>query len=199
MSIDVSGFVAAQTAALDAWYADPPQDAPNCEDLAEAVLCEHYCNFRLWNLEDQARRRDLPADRIASIKREIDGWNQRRNDLMEVLDTMVLAVLPQPDCARAEQHSETAGMMIDRLSILALKIHHMRLNAARDDDVELAEECGRKLDTLVVQRDDLASCLRRLLDQCEQGLRYFKLYRQHKAYNDSRLNPALSGRDRSSK
>lgn len=193
MSIDVRRIVDEHARQLAEWYAVAPADAPAYDDLVSAAVCQHYCNYRLWNLEDQARRTDVSADRIAAVKREIDGWNQRRNDMMEVLDSLVLDVLPEPDPIHAEQHSETAGMMIDRLSILALKVHHMRINASRDDDLALAGECREKLDKLIEQRDDLAACLARLIEQCEAGRRYFKLYRQHKAYNDPRLNPALFG------
>jgi hypothetical protein len=196
MIVDVDQIAAEQTALLRTWYTDAPEEVPAYADLLGAVRAQHYCNFRLWSLEDQARRRDVSAERIADVKRGIDGWNQRRNDLMEVLDEKILSSLPQPDHDRAEQHSETAGMMIDRLSILSLKIHHMGINAAREDDAVLADECSLKLRTLRSQHADLTCCLGRLLSQCEAGERYFKLYRQHKAYNDPRLNPALSGRGR---
>jgi hypothetical protein len=198
MSLDIERIVRDQAAALDLWYADAPDELPPCEDLASTILAQHYCNFCVWNREDQARRTDIAAERIAAVKHDIDEWNQRRNDLMEAVDGLVLATLPEPDTAQAEQHSETVGMMIDRLSILALKVHHMRINASRDDDTELAAECAQKLATLEVQRDDLVECLDRLLKQCLTGQRYFRLYRQHKAYNDPRLNPALSRQGRGS-
>jgi len=192
--IEVATIPDFQAHALAEWYVAAPDEIPVYQSLSEAVLAQHYCNFRLWNLEDQARRTDVSADRIVRVKQGIDGWNQRRNDLVEVLDSLILAALPEPSPDRAQQHSETAGMMIDRLSILSLKIHHMRINAGRDDDPELAAECVGKLATLEEQRDDLAACLSRLIEQCASGERFFKLYRQHKAYNDPRLNPALSGR-----
>ena len=90
-------------------------------------------------------------------------------------------------------HSETAGQMVDRLSILALKIRNMQKVADRSDDPALASECLGKVEVLRVQRADLAACLARLLDQFAAGQRFFKTYRQFKAYNDPRLNPALSG------
>ncbi len=196
--LDVGEIVDAQSAALVDWYRTEPDDVPIHTTLADAVLAQHYCNFQIWNHEDQARRRDVSDSHIATVKRAIDGWNQRRNDLMEVLDGLVLAALPDPDPDRARQHSETAGMMIDRLSILTLKIHHMRINAARDDDLDLAAQCAEKVRTLELQLTDLAACLDRLLVDCVGGTRFFKLYRQHKAYNDPRLNPAVSGRGPSS-
>jgi len=178
--------------ALAAWYARAPAEVEAGADLASVVLAQHFCNFSLWNLEDQARRTDAGDAYVAGVKRAIDPWNQRRNDLMERIDERLLADLPSGDASGAEQHSETAGMIVDRLSILALKIHHMRIHAGRRDDPALAEECGAKLTVLARQRDDLTACLDRLLEDCRAGRRFFKLYRQFKAYNDPRLNPALA-------
>ena len=84
--------------------------------------------------------------------------------------------------------------MVDRCSILALKIHHMGINAVRKDDLEVAMQSAAKLKVLRVQRDDLASCLTELIDDFRAGRRHFKLYRQFKAYNAPRLNPALYAR-----
>ncbi len=179
--------------ALAAWGDEPPATPDPGADLSALVRAQHLCNFTLWRLEDEARRVDVPDAHIARTKHAIDRWNQQRNDLIELIDATVLATLPAAT-AGAEQHSETAGQMIDRLSILALKIHHMGRHAARRDEPALAAECADKLAVLATQRDDLAACLRRLLDDCRTGRRFFKLYRQFKAYNDPRLNPAIASR-----
>jgi hypothetical protein len=100
------------------------------------------------------------------------------------------------DLSESEQHSETAGMMIDRLSILALKIWHMGRNAERAEDDQLRQECRAKAAILAAQRADLALCLNRLLEQFAAGKRHFKSYRQFKQYNDPRLNPALQAEDK---
>jgi Protein of unknown function (DUF4254) len=108
------------------------------------IELNHLYNSLLWNEEDRARRTDVPASEIARCKRNIDAYNQKRNDAVEVIDQCILAALrhvtPLP---LARLHSETAGMMIDRLSILSLKIFHMRLQTERTDvDREHTVRCA---------------------------------------------------------
>jgi hypothetical protein len=191
---DLNDVCRRQDEALVEWYSRRPDGIPGGDDIRALVLAQHYCNFILWALEDEARRTNVDDSVIADVKRSIDGWNQKRNDLIEQIDEKVLADLPVPDLAVAEQHSETAGQMIDRLSILSLKIWHMSAYASDGNAPALAAECAGKLEILQQQRQDLARCLGRLLEACAAGKRFFKLYRQFKAYNDPRLNPALAQR-----
>ncbi|MGH8482025.1 MAG: DUF4254 domain-containing protein [Nevskiaceae bacterium] len=184
--------------ALATWYRDTPAavepTVDGAADLRSLVLAQHFCNFSLWNHEDEARRRDVADAYIADTKRAIDTWNQRRNDFIERIDLHLLEELKGCDTSRARLNSETAGSMVDRCSILALKIHHMGINAVRQDDLEVAVQSAGKLKVLRTQRDDLSTCLQELLEDYAAGRRYFKLYRQYKAYNDPRLNPALYSR-----
>lgn len=161
----------------------------------EAIADNHRFNCLLWDEEDLARRRSVPDAEIARNKRNIDGYNQKRNDAIERVDEHLLhalaGVIRQP---AARLSSETAGGMIDRLSILALKIHHMRLQTRRTDvDAAHIAMCEAKLARLVEQRTDLGACLDRLLAEAALGQSYFKIYRQFKMYNDPALNPALYG------
>jgi hypothetical protein len=94
-------------------------------------------------------------------------------------------------------NSETAGAMTDRLSILSLKIHHMRLQTQRSDvGKEHIDHCLSKLSRLDEQRADLAACFDRLLTECARGESHFKVSRQFKMYNDPALNPAMYGEKR---
>jgi len=156
----------------------------------------HRYNCLLWREEDKARRRDVPASAIAASKRLIDQYNQQRNDAVEAIDEAILSELGAVEPDRdARLSSETAGAKIDPLSILALKIHHMREQAGRlDAGNEHVQACSAKLDRLLAQRGDLAGCLDRLLREARHGRAYFKVYRQFKMYNDPALNPYLYGR-----
>jgi hypothetical protein len=166
--------------------------------LWQAIEDNHRWNCLLWDEEDLARRRNVPDAEIAANKRAIDGYNQKRNDAIERIDEQLLTALAGVKRRLdARLSSETAGGMIDRLSILSLKIHHMRLQTRRSD-VERAhiEACEAKLARLLEQHTDLAGCLERLLEEAARGESYFKVYRQFKMYNDPKLNPAIYGEKR---
>lgn len=169
------------------------EPAPRDAGVWQAIVENHRHNCALWAEEDLARRRNVPDAEIAANKRAIDAHNQKRNDAIEQIDEFLLSYFS--DVKRAEDarlNSETAGAMVDRLSILSLKIHHMRLQTERQDvDENHRQSCLAKLGRLIEQRTDLAACLDRLLCEVENGGTYFKVYRQFKMYNDPSLNPAL--------
>ena len=184
-----------------------PQEAPSTDglELSHWVQTNHRNNSQLWAEEDLARRTTVAAEAIAANKRAIDGHNQARNDATERVDEMLLVALGLVDAASARTdapvstvpvnarlNSETAGSMIDRLSIMALKAHAMRQQTQRQD-VDHAHRAGSnvKLQRLLQQRDDLAGCLDALLADASAGRAYFKVYRQFKMYNDPRFNPEL--------
>lgn len=168
-----------------------PKEAAPAEAVWAAIAENHFRNGSLWAEEDLARRRNVPDSEIAANKRAIDGHNQKRNDAIEAIDEALLKALKGLG-TNGRLSSETPGAMIDRLSILSLKIHHMRLQTQRTDvDAAHVDACKRKLERLVEQRADLAGCLDRLLAEAARGESYFKVYRQFKMYNDPKLNPAL--------
>jgi hypothetical protein len=160
-----------------------------------AIDANHRYNCLLWQEEDKARRTDVPAAEIAASKRLIDQHNQQRNDAVEAIDEALLAELAEVEHEPAARlSSETAGAMIDRLSILALKIFHMRAQTRRGDaGPDHVEVCQARLQRLSIQRNDLAACLDQLLLDAGRGRAYFKVYRQFKMYNDPALNPYLYG------
>ena len=155
------------------------------------VLDQHRANFDLWHEEDRARDTSATAENIAQVKRAIDQLNQRRNDLVEKIDESLLAAVGAQN-PEAPLHSETPGLIVDRLSILALKIYHTGIEAGRETASE-AHRCRNqnRLAVLEEQRSDLGRCLDDLWRQIVGGERRFKLYRQMKMYNDPELNPVL--------
>jgi hypothetical protein len=160
-----------------------------------AIADNHVNNVALWAEEDLARRPDVADAEIVRNKRAIDRFNQKRNDAVERIDEALLGrvahVAPAPD---AWHNSETAGSMIDRLSILSLKVHHMRLQAEREDATDAHRaSCAGRLARLVLQRDDLARCYDTLLDAAAAGRAYWRVYRQFKMYNDPATNRYLTG------
>jgi hypothetical protein len=171
-----------------------PQAAESSEAWLSAVRRQHRANFELWHIEDEARRPGAADAELASVKRRVDRTNQRRNDLAEALDRFLLGWLdtknlPNP---KSPLHSESPGLVIDRLSILSLKIYHTREEAGRKDaPTGHAERNRGRLAILEEQRGDLAECLEELWQQTLTGMRRFKLYRQLKMYNDPSLNPAI--------
>ena len=190
--------------ALPGWPADSAGGAQP-SPLWQWIETNHRYNCRLWAEEDLARRTRVSDAEIAANKRAIDGFNQARNDATERVDEVLLMALGLVDPASAggdapvstaasvaRLNSETAGAMIDRLSILSLKVHAMTAQTRRSDVDEAHREASRgKLARLEAQRDDLAGCLDALVADCLAGRAYFKVYRQFKMYNDPRFNPAL--------
>jgi hypothetical protein len=186
---------------LVAWHRKLAETVENLtvdsEDKIEwlvAVTRQHRANYDLWHIEDEARAPGLIDTQVAEIKRSVDRTNQRRNDLAEELDVALLnwlepKGLPNPV---APLHSESPGLMIDRLSILALKIYHTREEAGRADaPAGHAERNRQRLAILEEQRADLAACLEAMWRETLAGTRRFKLYRQLKMYNDPSLNPSM--------
>jgi len=168
---------------------DPASPAPMPgSSFAQLVLDQHQANFDLWHKEDEARDPHASDATIAQVKHTIDTLNQRRNDLAEEIDHLLLeAASPNPE---APLHSESPGLIVDRLSILALKIFHIAEQLHRSTP-EHQQRNRLRLTVLNEQRNDLAGCLDELWAEVLHGRRRFKLYRQLKMYNDPTLNPVL--------
>jgi hypothetical protein len=191
-------------AAHDAALASAPTSA-EANDVTGWIAVNHFHNRSLWAQEDLARRTQAPDAEIVANKRAIDRHNQARNDAIERIDEFLLSALGLVDPATigsalpvstvapgARLNSETAGSMLDRISILGLKIAAMREQTQRSDvDDAHRQACGERLQRLIQQRADLGACFDELLADARAGRAYFKVYRQFKMYNDPRLNPAL--------
>lgn len=193
--LSAAGIVALHDQRTRDWHGTP-EERPAAGAWLQAVEFQHRANFDLWHIEDEARAPGASDAQIANVKRRIDRTNQRRNDLAEELDRMLLRELEGRGLPNenAPLHSESPGLIIDRLSILALKIYHTREEAQRADAPPgHAQRNLERLAILEAQRADLAACLDALWQQTLAGARQFKLYRQLKMYNDPSLNPSVYG------
>ncbi len=152
----------------------------------------HAFNYQLWHAEDRARRDDMGYQFVHAAKREIDQCNQSRNNRMEAMDTWLFNLLKPAEFTKCPVNSESPGMMIDRLSILALKFYHMALQTERQDvDESHRTTCLNKLAVIDQQLTQLALCFDQLVDEVLIKKRTFRVYHQFKMYNDPALNPEL--------
>lgn len=149
-----------------------------------------------WHFEDIIRDPNIDPVKAVALKRRIDKSNQDRTDLVELIDSYFLEeyknVKILPD---ATINTESPAWAVDRLSILVLKIYHMRCEVERTDvSAEHIEACKKKLEILLEQKKDLSAALDQLLDDIRNGRKYMKVYKQMKMYNDPSLNPVLYGK-----
>jgi hypothetical protein len=146
-----------------------------------------------WHYEDIIRDPNIDPAAALSLKRQIDASNQDRTDMVEFIDSYFLKKFKEVVVkSSATINSESPAWAIDRLSILALKIHHMDEEANREDASEdHRNKCEIKLNVLLEQRVDLSSAIDRLLEDIQSGDKYMKVYKQMKMYNDDELNPVL--------
>lgn len=146
-----------------------------------------------WHFEDIIRDPHIDPIEALALKRRIDRSNQDRTDLVEQIDSYFrqkyskVKVLPD-----AHINTESPAWAIDRLSILALKIYHMREQVERQDaSKEHKDTCTAKLNVLLEQQQDLGTAIDQLLEDIQEGRKYMKVYRQMKMYNDPSTNPVL--------
>ena len=176
---------------------DTPIDNPyDRESIENRLYLKCWIDTVQWHLEDIIRDPHIDPLEALSLKRRIDRSNQDRTDLVEEIDAyfrkQYAGVEVRPD---ATINTESPAWAIDRLSILALKIWHMREQTERADaDAAHIAKCQAKLDVLLEQRTDLTAAIDQLLDDIAAGRKFMKVYRQMKMYNDPATNPVLYGK-----
>lgn len=167
---------------------------PFDKDSLERILyAKNWIDTVQWHLEDIIRDENIDPTEALQLKRRIDASNQQRTDLVEFIDSWFLRkfenITPKPD---AKINTETPAWAVDRLSILALKVYHMSLEANRESaSEEHRANCQAKLDVLLIQKEDLSTSINQLLTDIENGNVKMKVYKQMKMYNDESLNPIL--------
>lgn len=181
---------------------DAPINNPFQEKSIEFYLyLKNWIDTVQWHLEDIIRDPAIDPVEALQIKRRIDRSNQERTDLVEMIDSYFLQKFANVEIkADATINTESPAWAIDRLSILQLKIYHMRIEANREDSPEeQRNRCAEKLAVLLEQEKDLTSAIDMLLADMEAGKKYMKVYKQMKMYNDPSLNPVLYAQNGSNK
>lgn len=184
--------------AIDDYHVNDNVDTPiknpyDRDSIENRLYLKCWIDTVQWHLEDIIRDPHIEPLEALKLKRRIDRSNQDRTDLVEQIDSYFrmkysdVNVLPD-----ATINTESPAWAVDRLSILALKIYHMREQVERTDaTAEHKEKCSKKLDVLLEQQVDLSTAIDQLLDDIQAGRKYMKVYRQMKMYNDPSTNPIL--------
>ena len=175
-------------------HVDAPVKNPYEPNTIEYFLyLKNWIDTVQWHLEDIIRDPDIEPEEALAIKRRIDKSNQDRTDLVERIDSYMLDKYKTVTVSEnATINTESPAWAIDRLSILALKIYHMQIEAERKDAApEHTGSCKRKLEVLLTQQQDLSLAIDQLLEDIAAGRKYMKTYKQMKMYNDPTLNPVL--------
>lgn len=173
---------------------DAPIQNPYATGSFEALLYhKNWIDTVQWHLEDIIRLPDINPTEALAIKRRIDKSNQDRTDRVEQIDDYFLEAFKNIQApAHTRINSETPAWLLDRMSILMLKIFHMEEQTKRTDaSAEHIAKCQSKLNILLEQKTDMRAAFDELMEDIGKGVRRFKVYRQMKMYNDASLNPML--------
>ncbi len=163
------------------------------DEIENRLYLKCWIDTVRWHFEDMIRHPHIdPMDALSLIRR-IERSSQDRTDIVEQIDSYFKHkysnVKPLPD---ATLNTESPAWAIDRLSILELKIYHMREQTMRTDvPHEHTARCRERLAVLLEQERDLSTAIDTLLDDIATGRKCMKVYRQMKMYNDPSTNPVL--------
>lgn len=173
-------------------------DTPICNPFEEGTIenrlyLKCWIDTVQWHFEDIIRDPEIDPVGALALKRRIDKSNQDRTDLVEQIDSYFRELYKEVKVdADARINTESPAWAVDRLSILALKIYHMKEQAERTDATsEHVAKCKAKLSVLLEQQKDLSTAIDQLLEDIAAGRKYMKVYRQMKMYNDVDTNPVL--------
>ncbi|MHC5201121.1 DUF4254 domain-containing protein [Myroides sp. LJL119] len=163
------------------------------DDIKHLLYLKNWIDTVQWHFEDIIRDPQIDPVQALSLKRRIDASNQERTDMVEYIDSYFLQKYKDVQIKQdAKINSESPAWAIDRLSILALKIYHMKEEANREQaSADHRAKCQAKLDVLLEQKKDLTTAIDDLLVDIASGAKYMKVYKQMKMYNDEELNPVL--------
>ena len=167
------------------------------KDFEHLLYEKNWIDTVQWHYEDIIRDPDINPQEGMKLKRLIDSSNQNRTEMVEYIDSYFLKlysnVNPKTD---AKVNTESPAWALDRLSILILKIYHMKEESLRKDvNEQHRNTCNEKLQVLLEQQKDLSESIDQLLEDLSKGEKKMKVYKQMKMYNDETLNPVLYKKD----
>lgn len=167
-----------------------PYDAT---EVSHLLYKKNWIDTVQWHYEDLIRDPAIASVAALKLKRQIDASNQERTDLVEYIDSYFFNEYAKVSVQKqATINTESPAWAIDRLSILALKVYHMRQEAHRETATAAHRmACKKKLEVLLTQKEDLCLAIDQLLADFSAGRKYMKVYKQMKMYNDTALNPVL--------
>jgi hypothetical protein len=197
--IKVNEVIQLQTDTVERWHREPVDNPYS--DFLQSVCTQHQFNYLLWHEEDIARSPEVGDTEIASVKRKIDKYNQQRNDWIERVDDCITEKVEARDIELAEDaklNTETPGSVIDRLSIMSLRLYHLDEQLQRNDvEDSHRESVQHKIAICRLQQSELGNSLQELLEDIFSGRKRHRTYRQFKMYNDPALNPYLYNAEKS--
>lgn len=178
-------------------HVDQPINNPyEWKSIEYYLYLKNWIDTVQWHLEDIIRDPNIDPVKALALKRRIDKSNQDRTDLVELIDSYFLDTFKDVTIAPdATINTESPAWAIDRLSILHLKIYHMKQETEREGTSdEHRTQAQKKLDVLQAQMQDLSLSIEQLLDDIAHGTKKMRVYKQMKMYNDPELNPVLYGK-----
>ena len=167
------------------------------KDFEHLLYEKNWIDTVQWHYEDIIRDPDIEPNEGMKLKRLIDSSNQNRTEMVEYIDSYFLNLYKQTTPKKdAKVNTESPAWALDRLSILILKIYHMREESLRTDvSDQHKDSCSEKLKILLEQRKDLSDSIDQLLEDLAKGEKKMRVYKQMKMYNDETLNPVLYKKD----
>ncbi|MCK9180392.1 MAG: DUF4254 domain-containing protein [Bacteroides sp.] len=177
------------TDSVDAEIKNPYEE----KSIEYFLYLKNWIDAVQWHFEDIIRDPNIDPVEALALKRRIDKSNQNRTDLVELIDSYFLDKYKEVNIDKdATINTESPAWAIDRLSILTLKVYHMKEETERTDvSQEHIDTCNNKLSILLEQQKDLSTAIDQLIEDIETGKKYMKVYKQMKMYNDPNLNPIL--------
>jgi hypothetical protein len=173
---------------VDSSYVNPY----NLDTLEYLLFEKCWIDTVQWHLEDLIRNPNIDSNKGLELKHRIDKSNQNRTDIVEKVDDYYFSIFKNTSEKDSKLNTESPGWVVDRLSILNLKIYHMNEQLERKNvTAEHILNCEKKMVVLQNQRIDLSNSFDELLEEYKEGIKKMKVYRQMKMYNDSNLNPEL--------